>query len=406
LNTMKGKIIAVLVVLVIVAAAYGVGSGTFFASKTVSAGPILYNEDTVTTIYDNASPAVVEIDVTQGSTGSGFFGRFMQEGQGSGFVIDIEGTKYILTNNHVVSGASTINVKLSTGQNVNAKVVGTDPLDDLALISVDNSAISLINALPLGDSSLVKPGQMAIALGNPYGYDNTLTVGVISGVNRTITGSRYSGMLQTDAAINPGNSGGPLLNANGSVIGINTAIESPSTGAQGIGFAVPSNVAKNALANLKSGTQVSRPWIGISGTALTQAMAQSLGVSVNQGVYVVTVVAGSPAETAGLKGGNPIASGNAATGDVITAIDGKPVSSVQDLSSYVNTKKVGDAVNLSVLRSGANINIQVTLGARPATVTPQVIPAPNTTPQPTPAPRFPGRGWRNYQLNPNGSNNN
>ncbi len=195
---------------------------------------------------------------------------------------------------------------------MNAKVVGTDAIDDLAIISVDTSAVSGITPLNLGDSSAVKPGQMAIAIGNPYGYDNTVTVGVISGVNRTISGSNYTGMLQTDAAINPGNSGGPLLDANGAVIGINTAIETTATGARGIGFAVASNMAKKAVPNLEAGQQVARPWMGISGTSVTQSLAQSLGLSVNQGVYVVNVASGSPAATAGLKGGNLDANGNPA----------------------------------------------------------------------------------------------
>ena len=197
MHTLKGKIIAVFVVLFMAAAAFTAGSG-FFSARTASADPILYNEDTVTSIYDNVSPAVVEIDVTQQSTGTGFFGNFVQEGEGSGFLIDTQG--HILTNNHVVEGASTVQVKFKDGNTVNATVVGTDAIDDLAIISVDASAVSEITPLTLGDSSAVKPGQMAIAIGNPYGYDNTVTVGVISGVNRTISGSNYTGMLQTDAA--------------------------------------------------------------------------------------------------------------------------------------------------------------------------------------------------------------
>jgi S1-C subfamily serine protease len=389
MNTFKGKILAVLVVLIIAAAAYGVGSGTFFTTKSVSADQSLYSQDTVTSIYDNASPAVVEILVSQSST-SGFFGRYSQQGEGSGFVIDTA-NGYILTNNHVVEGATGITVKLNNGKTTTAKVVGTDSTDDLALISVDAATLSGITPLALGDSSLVKPGQMAIAIGSPFGYQNTVTVGIISGLNRTISSSSYTGMLQTDAAINPGNSGGPLLDANGSVIGINTAIE---TGANGIGFAVPSNVAKNDLADLQAGKQVERPWIGIAGRALSATLSDSLKLSVDQGVYVVSVVAGSPAEKAGLKAAAAADNSGAAGagGDVITAVDGKAVSAVQDLSSYINTKKVGDSITLSILRDGNKLDVALTLAAKPAAA---ASATPNQMPQ---MPNFPNRGWR---TNPN-----
>jgi len=395
-------------VLIIAAAAYSVGSGTFFVAKTVSADSILYNEDTVTSIYSNVTPAIVEIDVTQQSTGSGFFGRSLQEGKGTGFLID-KAKGYFLTNNHVVAGAGTVQVKFAAGNTVNAKVVGTDSIDDLALVSVDPSLVANINQLTLGDSSQVRPGQMAIAIGNPFGYDNSVTVGVISGVNRTIAGSNYTGMLQTDAAINPGNSGGPLLNAAGSVIGINTAIQTSMNGANGIGFAVASNTARNALSNLQAGKQVSRPWIGISGAALTQSMAQTLGLSVNQGVYVVSVVADSPAAAAGLKAGSLDSSGNpTAGGDVITAIDGKAVAGIPDVQTYINTKNVGDAVKLSILRGGATITVQIVLGARPDNLNTNIVPnipsIPNLTPQPQPTPGNPGRGSGRYYYRSNPSN--
>jgi len=398
MNSLKVKIVAVLVVLVIAAAAYGLGSGVLFPTKTVSADQSLFNEDIVTSIYQNVSPAVVEVDVSQTSN-TGFFGRFTQEGEGSGILIDSQ-NGYIVTNNHVVEGATTLTVKLSTGKTATAKIVGTDAIDDLALISVDASAVSGITPLALGDSSTVKPGQMAIAIGNPYGYQNSISLGVISGINRTIRGSNYSGMLQTDAAINPGNSGGPLLDANGSVIGINTAIESTATGAQGIGFAVPSNVVKSALDNLKAGKQVEKPWIGIGGIALTSTLSESLDLSVDQGVYVVNVVAGSPAEKAGLKAGIAGNNGTPGTGgDIITAVDGKSVASVPDLSTYINTKHVGDNVTLSIMRDGKNQDVALTLGAKPvntgSSVTPQI-----------PVPDFPNRGWRFNQGNSGKSNGN
>jgi S1-C subfamily serine protease len=246
---------------------------------------------------------------------------------------------------------------------------------------------------------------LAIAIGNPYGLDQTVTVGVISGLNRTI--GNLTGMLQTDAALNPGNSGGPLLDANGAVIGVNTAIETGTMGtsAHGIGFAVPSNVVKNELATLESGKAVARPWIGISGVTLTASLAQQLTLTVNQGVYVVSVVAGSPAESAGLKGSNLDTNGNpAAGGDLITAADGKTMNAIGDLQAYVATKNVGDVVTLTVLRGGVSTSISVTLGARPAStasVIPNITPS-NPSPQnPMPnMPGFGGRGFRHYQVNP------
>lgn len=360
MKALKGKIIAVLAVLLIAGAAYVLGTGATFVSSGASAAPILYSQDSVMSIYDSASPAVVEIQVTQQATG--FWGRSIQEGQGSGFLIDDQG--HILTNNHVVEGASTVQVVLDDGSTIDAEVIGTDPTDDLALISVDAAAVSGITPLQLGDSSAVKPGQMAIALGSPYGLNDSITVGIISGLNRSIGGS-LTGMLQTDAAINPGNSGGPLLNSEGQVIGINTAIEADSD-ARGVGFAVPSDVAKRVLPDLLAGKEVSRPWLGISGTALTQSRAESLGLSVDEGVYVATVVSDSPADEAGLE-----------TGDVITAVDGKSVTSVEELSAYLNTKQVGGTVSLSVLRDGESLDVQATLAAWPEDT------SSDTTPQPS-----------------------
>jgi S1-C subfamily serine protease len=388
MNTTKNKLIAAIVVTIIVASAYAVGAAQIFVPQKAIADPVLYSADTVTSIYENASPAVVEIDTTQQA--QGFFNPTM-EGIGSGFLVDTDG--YILTNNHVVDGATNVKVTLKGGNTVDAKVVATDAIDDLAVISIDPSAVTGITALQFSDSTAVKPGQMAIAIGNPYGLDSTVTVGVISGLNRNIGG--MTGMLQTDAAINPGNSGGPLLDANGLVIGINTAIESSATGAVGIGFAVPSNVAQTALPELKAGKQVVRPWIGISGVALTQTLAQQLGLSVNQGVYVVSVNPVSPAEKAGLKGGNLDTTGAPAPGgDIITTVDGNSVSSVQDISNYINTRNVGDNITLSVLRNGSNTDVQVTLGTWPTSLTPGGSPRITPQPQPQPQPGIPGPGWK------------
>ncbi len=393
MNSLKGKLLAVLAVVIIAAAAFGVGAGDLFSTSTVSADQALYSENAVTSIYENVSPAVVEIEVTQNST-SGIFGRYTLEGQGSGFIIDSQ-NGYILTNQHVIDGASSLTVKLSTGQSMEAEMVGSDATLDLALLKVNAAEVSGITPLTLGDSSNVKPGQMAIALGSPYGYQNSITVGIISGINRKISGSGYYGMLQTDAAINPGNSGGPLLDSNGSVIGINTAIESTSTGAQGIGFAIPSNTARNALDDLKEGKQVERPWIGIAGRAINSPLAESLDLPVEKGIYIVSVVEDSPADTAGLIGAAFSADGSTrVTGDIITAVDSKPLSSVEELSAYIYTLEVGDSITLTILRDGSEKNIILTLGAKPAETSTGTIP--RQFPQ---MPDFPGFGQRGNSNN-------
>ena len=378
MKILKSKIAIVIAALLVLGAAIGIGTSVHLVANSTSAAPSLYSQDTTTSIYNNASPAVVEIDVTQ--TVNSVFGKSTQEGLGSGFLIDDQG--HILTNNHVIDGATSVQVVLTNGNSVSGKVLGTDPVDDLAVVSVDPSAVAGITPLKLGDSSLVVPGQMAIAIGNPLGFTDSITVGVISGLNRSVTGSNLRGMLQTDAAINPGNSGGPLLDNQGNVIGINTAAEIGATGADGIGFAIPSNLAAKILPDLIAGQTVSRPWLGISGTALTQATASQLGLSVNKGVYIVSVVANGPAEKAGLKAGSSNADGTlAAGGDVITAVDGKAIASVEDLSAYISTKSVGDKVNLTVLRNGQSITVQVTLDAWPASLSSGATPqTPTTTP--------------------------
>lgn len=395
MHTMKGKIIAVIAVLVIAAASYAAGS-FLSAPKTASAQTTAPDQNTVTSLYTNASPAVVEIDTSQQSTG--VFGG-STEGLGSGILFNTNGD--ILTNNHVVSGSTSVTVKFQNGTTVTGKVLGTDPIKDLAVVQVDTSAINGVTPLNLGDSSTVIPGQTAIAIGNPFGLDNSISVGVISGLNRSI--GNMSGMLQTDAALNPGNSGGPLLNISGDVIGINTAIESPSTGATGIGFAIPINVARNELSSLESGQTVAHPWIGITGETLTQSLSSQLGITANKGVYVVSVVSGSPAEKAGLKGGNYDANGQpTGGGDVITAVDGTSINTIQDLQSYVAGKQVGDTVTLTVLRGGSTISVQVTLGAMPSNLNSSSSPTVPQVPQ-TPAPGNGNHGWHYFNLPGGGS---
>jgi S1-C subfamily serine protease len=403
MNTIKGKIIAVLLVVLIAAGAYIAGAqisgkntvaAATVASLTTS-NPIAYTEGSITSIYQAASPAVVEIDTIVKTTG--FFGDSMQQGLGSGIVIDSNGD--ILTNNHVVDGSTTVTVKFIDGTSVDGKVLGTDAIKDLAIVKVDASAVTGITPLAFGDSSQLTPGQTVIAIGNPYGLDNSVSVGIVSGLNRSL--DTMSGLIQTDAALNPGNSGGPLLDTNGNVIGINTAIETSTTGSPtGIGFAIPSNLAKNEVASLEAGKTVEHPWRGVSGQTLTAAIAKVYGVTADKGVYVATVVSGSPAEKAGLQGGNVDANGQpTGGGDVITAVDGNTVTTIQGLQSYIAGKSVGTVVTLTVLRGGNTITIQATLAAMPDNLNSGS--SPNQVPQ---TPGNGGRGWR-FNQSPDNSGN-
>lgn len=350
-----------------------VASGAFSAgtfSKVASASPTLYDEQAVVALFAKANPAVVEIEVTQSSTTGSRF-AIPQGGQGSGFLVDTEG--HIFTNYHVVQDAKRIQVTLADGRTLEAQVAGISPADDIALLKVDSQAVAGIAPLLLGDSSAAKPGQMAIAIGSPFGLKNSITVGVVSGINRVNTGvlgRPITDMIQTDASINPGNSGGPLLNSLGEVIGINTAIETSADGATGIGFAVPINTAKDLLPQFLENSTVKRPWLGISGTALTPALADQLGLDTAVGIYVVKVLPDSPAQGVGLRGevlgvdGMPNAAGDT-VGDIIAAVDGRAVKSVEGLVGYFNTLKPGDTVVLTVIRDGRTLQVSVVLGEWP-----------------------------------------
>ncbi len=332
-------------------------------------------EAAITGIYAAANPTVVQIIVKTQRSG---FGGYSSEGQGSGFVIDKDG--HILTNNHVVEGATSVDVVFSDGNTVIAEVLGTDSLDDLAVIKVDAAAVADITPLTMVDTSNLLPGQLAIALGSPYGLANSISVGVVSGLNRSVEGSTLTGLIQTDANIQPGNSGGPLLNSSGQVIGINTATEGTGTG---IGYAVPASTALRVLDDLKASKKIERPWLGISGTAVTKSLAEELALSVDEGVYVAEVVSDSPAQQAGLIGATKTRNNTTGKGgDIITAIDGKNVASITDLQSYLFTKNVGDEVTLTVLRDGTNISVKVKLEAYPTETT-------STTPESPGTPDFP-----------------
>ena len=379
---------ALLALLSIAGVASGVAPG--FGPGMVSASPALYDEQVVVSIFDRSDPAVVTVNTTRESA-SRFGFIIPQDGQGSGFLVDAEG--HILTNYHVVQDATSISVTLADGEALEAKLAGSSHADDIALLKVDAEAVAGITPLKLGDSAAVKPGQMAIALGSPFGLDNSISVGVVSGVNRSRAGAGslprlITGMIQTDASLNPGNSGGPMLNSLGEVVGINTSVEvSPITGSIGVGFAVPINTAKDLMAQFVQGETVRRPWVGIKGAALSPDLAEVLGLEVSKGVYIVNVEPGSPAEKAGLVAGvasngeaepdfitgnipgfptGPAPAGNGeASGDVITAVDGKDVTSVEDIVMHLNSLAPGDSVSLTLLRDGETTQVNVALGEWP-----------------------------------------
>jgi S1-C subfamily serine protease len=323
----------------------------------------LYDEDSVISLYESSIPAVVMIIVEIEANGDFGF-AVPQGGQGSGFIIDDQG--HIITNNHVVEDATKVTVILHDERRLEAEVVGTDRESDVALLQVDAEKLGEVKPLLLGDSDRIKPGQMAAALGSPFGLDGSITVGIISGIGRSLSSASQRPnpeIIQTDAAINPGNSGGPLLNLAGEVVGINTAIEVSSTG---IGFVVPINTVKSLLPALLRGGEVKNPWLGISAVPISPGLVESLELSVSSGIYVVTVTASSPAEQAGLiESGIDELGQPDRGGDVITAVDGIEVSAVEDLVAYLNDKEPGDEISLSVYRDGDYLTINVTLGEWP-----------------------------------------
>jgi S1-C subfamily serine protease len=337
------------------------------SSSSVQVAP-LFDEANAISLYERCIPAVVQVESVTAATPK-FIGPFgldipQMRGQGSGFIIDTEG--HILTNNHVVDKASTVKVVMSDGTQLEGKVIGSDRNNDVALLQVDASKIPSLTYLVLADSSSIKPGQMAVALGSPFGLQGSITIGIISGTGRSIPGATSRNMtdiIQTDAAINPGNSGGPLLNSRGEVIGINTAIEAA---ANGVGFAVPINTAKKVLPELLKGGTIKTPWLGIEGMPVSKDLADKLGLKITRGVYVVGVMTGSPAESAGLvESGRSVQNEPSAGGDIITAVDDTAVTKVDDLLSYFNGKKPGDTITLSVQRGDQKISVPVVLGEWP-----------------------------------------
>jgi len=298
-------------------------------------------------IYEQAGPGVVEITVsTSGSSGSDPFGGGggTATAQGSGFVYDTSG--HVVTNAHVVDGATSIKVELQNGKTYDATLVGSDSSTDLAVIKVDAPS-SQLHPLALANSSTVEVGDGVVAIGSPFGLSETVTAGIVSAVNRQIdspNGFTIPGAIQTDAAINHGNSGGPLLDLSGKVIGVNAQIESDSGDNAGVGFAIPSNTVKSVVAQVLSGGSVEHAYLGVS-----------IGDAADRGASVQQVQSGTPAAKAGLR-----------AGDVITAIDGDSVADAASLTAAVGGHSPGDHVTLTYTRNGSSHTLSVTLGTRPS----------------------------------------
>ena len=307
-------------------------------------------ENSVESVVEKTSPAVVRIVSTKEVLDFFFPQVVPQQGLGSGVIIRPDGL--ILTNNHVIEDANKIQVTLSNGKTYKGKVVGADPISDVALVKIDAKNLPYMK---LGDSSKLKVGQFVVAIGNPYGLDHTVTVGVVSALERNVNigNKTMHGIIQTDAAINPGNSGGPLVSLNGEIVGINTMIYQ---NAQGLGFAVSSNTCKKVIDSILKNGKVEWPFLGVEVTTMTQEVADQLKIKYTPGVFVVNVLEGSAAYKAGIK-----------KGDIITSIDGKPVKTSDELINITRSHNVGDHVIVEIMRKGLSqsLRLEVTLQAQP-----------------------------------------
>jgi len=371
--------LVVLIVGAILIATGVIGSGDSGSGDIISQSPIVQpaaDESgdglTVNQIYKRSKDGVVFIEA-RGRRSSSPFGEQGQGGaaSGSGFVVSDEG--YIVTNAHVVEGANDVRIRfgaVGTGEGaIDAKVVGADPSTDIAVLKIDKDAKDL-NPLPLGDSSKLRVGDPTIAIGNPFGFDQTVTTGIVSALQRQIPAPNnfsIDDVIQTDASVNPGNSGGPLLDAAGRVIGVNSQIATGgSQGSVGIGFAVPVNTVKDVVPQLEEDGKIERPYVGVT-TAPVADLANDLNLPAKRGALVQDVQPGSPAEKAGLKAGRTrTEEGITLGGDLIVKVDGRDVSSPEDVAAAIEDDKPGETVTVEFLRGGKRDSVDIELGTRPA----------------------------------------
>lgn len=367
----KNKFMRAMVVLCIFMSLFAFSSQLAKASKNISTQMVPGN---FSELAQKAKPGVVNIRTVKTVKDGGrvfrhFFGNpfdkndpfkdffspfqergpsrdFKEQSLGSGFVVDKAG--YIVTNNHVIESADQINVKLADGKEYDAKLVGRDPKTDLALIKIEVSGG--LTALEMGDSDTLEVGKWVVAIGSPFGLEQTVTAGIVSAKGRTIGAGPYDDFIQTDASINPGNSGGPLINMEGEVVGINTAI---IANGQGIGFAIPVNLAKGIIEQLKNGGAVRRGWLGVGIQDISPELVEYYGLKDTKGVLVTHVYEGDPADKGGIK-----------TGDIITAINEKAVSSSRELSRIIAETGTGKRIAISLIRNGEKLNVYVELTKR------------------------------------------
>lgn len=311
-------------------------------------------------VYRKLSPGVVNVHST--SYARDFFGYVEpREGSGSGSVIDQEG--HILTNHHVIEGATKVAVSFGGQRNYAATIVGRDPDTDLAVIKLLETPKDGLTVIPLGDSDRLEVGQKVLAIGNPFGLDRTLTTGVISGLQRPIrarNGRTIEGAIQTDASINPGNSGGPLLDSHGRMIGINSQILSPSGVSAGVGFAVPVNIAKRIVPELVRSGEVRRPKLGISSREVAQ-LRNRIDLPVSEGVLIWQVAPGGAAANAGLRGLTQTENGDIELGDIIVGMDGEKLDNADDLFRLLDKHQIGDVAQVQIVRNGRRTTVPVRL---------------------------------------------
>jgi S1-C subfamily serine protease len=336
--------------------------GAAAPATAASAPQVDIEEQRFIDVYARVSPAVVCVTAEQQ------FGECI----GSGFIIDTEG--HIVTNNHVATAADNLLVTLADEHTVPATVVGTDPGSDLAVLDID-APVEELTVAELGDSASLKVGQRAIAIGNPFGLERTMTTGIISSLGRNLsrTDSNFqiAEVIQTDAAINPGNSGGPLLDTQGKVIGINSAIFSTSGSNSGVGFAIPVDIIKRVVPELIASGHYRHTWLGVEGQTISPELVDALDLPVDNGVLIFSVEPNSPSERAGLRGGDRPATVSGVNvmggGDIITAINDVPVKRFEDVVNYLASyTSVGDAVTLTIIRDGKEMTVDVTLQERPS----------------------------------------
>lgn len=327
------------------------------------------------TLVEKVSPSVVKISVVQksnkithqqlsqlyGPQGEELpevFKQFLEQMQpvprerdamGSGFIVSSDG--YVLTNNHVVNKADRITVRLSDQRELEATLIGNDERSDLALLKINAKNLPVVN---IGNSDILRVGDWVLAIGSPFGFDYSVTQGIVSAKERSLPRDNYVSFIQTDVAINPGNSGGPLFNLNGEVVGINSQIFSPSGGSVGLSFAIPINAAMHVVEQLKSKGHVSRGWLGVSIQEVNKSLAESFGLAAPKGALVVEVLSGSPAGKAGLQ-----------VGDIIVAVNDKPINTSSDLPQLVAGLPVGSKATLEIVRDKNEKNIALTIGSLP-----------------------------------------